>query len=1310
MKKMRKTVSIVLALLLALSAFAIVPISAGAAETSKQSSGGGIWEGVTGNISFSLNYFDATLTLSGNGDMPDYTDDNKAPWAGDSDFIETVTIGDGVTSVGNLSFCGFTALEGVTLGSKVESIGEYAFEGATKLKSVEVPSDVLMIKAGAFKGCSSLENVKFEEGLVKIAEGAFYDCPKLTSVFIPKSVKKFGATSLGYNEGEAVDGFTIEGYEGSAAQTYAETEGFTFIPIKEGTEPATTAPETAPLTEVPGTEAPGTDPETEATEATEPEPEPEPEPETEEPGDDEEEAPQQGKIGDITWELDSSELYIRGQGAMPDFTDEAPAPWSVHKKFVSAIIIDGGVTTVGDLAFLGFDEADTISIGSSVKSIGEYAFAGCGSLEEISVPNSVKILKEGAFKACGNLKKVNLGSGVTTIGDHAIFYCDSLKEITVPASVNTIGDEALGYSWMGDNRAVISGFTISGYDGSEAYKYALKNDIKFDSLGAKPSTPEGETNPPETPEQRGTFPGIYLDSAADSIIVYNIDGNNSANIEGVNYDAATNTLTFNNTDLFANYKLTTYLMGGDFRLEVIGECTLAHIDFNDCGVTITGTGTLKVNSTDDHGICLEQSREKYKNSGISIDDTVAVEVKAKSAAFCVKGTSLGVDDVITTGGKSIGNIKIADSKSEQVKVAVEGATLSQWTDGIGYRFRVERDDEPGAVYVARGYSETKYSGGKPSSTVYYYEVKKCYYDRASGLNIITDSIGLLTSDEFHDGGYKLIDASGASVVPYVLASGYYMNSVSAELYKDAGGNAYAVSGNDVYTYSEESKVGKSDGKEVYRFTSSDADKATLVPDYKEVFSYNYEYNGTEYVKEKAAAGPEGTTSPDTASGTETQPGGDTTQPATEASQPGGETTPTQEGGNQPGTEATTAPVITGSNIWVGGVKVTEENAANITGKGIEGRVYYDAATNTLILDGATITSSYNYINNYYAGIYTDKGVNIEIVGRCIIKPEDVKSGAFGLACLGGEIKLTGSGSLDTIGVQAQTFTISKGVTVTSSVSSTQDAYYVGVMAITLNVNGILNAESTSIYEDSPAVIGKYITVGEGALLKAVAKNTITVSNGTPAQTKAIYINDDGTMTVNGTVKAEAAGTYSGDQMNRGYALYGSNNSKVVLGAKAKLTLTGKRQAVVNIKFSDASKFTVKAGDSASNAKVVSVKNIGSAKYVSVTPGATKVKKTNTLKVSSKNKTFKASALASKKGSYKALSISKAKGSVKVTKKKVKINKKLFSKITVTKKGKLTIKKGDYKKGTYKLELKVTAAGNSDYTAKTITKTVTITIK
>ena len=68
-----------------------------------------------------------------------------------------------------------------------------------------------------------------------------------------------------------------------------------------------------------------------------------------------------------------------------------------------------------------------------------------------------------------------------------------------------------------------------------------------------------------------------------------------------------------------------------------------------------------------------------------------------------------------------------------------------------------------------------------------------------------------------------------------------------------------------------------------------------------------------------------------------------------------------------------------------------------------------------------------------------------------------------------------------------------------------------------------------------------------------------------------------------------------------------------------------------------------------------------------------------------------------------MTVSKAQG--KVTFQKAKGNKK----ITVAKNGKITVKKG-LKKGTYKVKIKVKAAGNSAYNAKAITVTVTIKVK
>ena len=107
----------------------------------------------------------------------------------------------------------------------------------------------------------------------------------------------------------------------------------------------------------------------------------------------------------------------------------------------------------------------------------------------------------------------------------------------------------------------------------------------------------------------------------------------------------------------------------------------------------------------------------------------------------------------------------------------------------------------------------------------------------------------------------------------------------------------------------------------------------------------------------------------------------------------------------------------------------------------------------------------------------------------------------------------------------------------------------------------------------------------------------------------------------------------------------------------------------------------------------------------------KTKKANPIKLKAKTKTIKAKKLKSKKQTVKALTVSKAQGAVTFAKVKKGTTSKIYKKITVNKKtGKITFKKGKYKKKTYKVKIKVTAKGNSNYNAKTLSKVVKIKVK
>ncbi|MEE3427904.1 MAG: hypothetical protein VZQ55_02850 [Ruminococcus sp.] len=103
------------------------------------------------------------------------------------------------------------------------------------------------------------------------------------------------------------------------------------------------------------------------------------------------------------------------------------------------------------------------------------------------------------------------------------------------------------------------------------------------------------------------------------------------------------------------------------------------------------------------------------------------------------------------------------------------------------------------------------------------------------------------------------------------------------------------------------------------------------------------------------------------------------------------------------------------------------------------------------------------------------------------------------------------------------------------------------------------------------------------------------------------------------------------------------------------------------------------------------------------------KKANTIKVTVKPKTVNLKKLKSEKQIIKPLTIKDAKGTTKVTLVKSGTSKEIRKKVSVSKKGVFTFKKGKYTKGTYKIKVKIAAKGNSKYKSKTINKTVKIKI-
>lgn len=208
-------------------------------------------------------------------------------------------------------------------------------------------------------------------------------------------------------------------------------------------------------------------------------------------------AEKSGTWGDLTWELDEQDdeeiLTFSGSGDMNFSWSNTDQPWGHH---ITKVIINSGITSIGDWVFYDCKELESISIPDSVTTIFnafpncqslrsisisknvtyiDSAFEGCTSLESISVssdnqyysslngtlfdkektilyrypstksgsysvPDTVSTIYNGAFRQCSKLTGIDIPQRVTSIGESAFANCTALTYITIPDHIERIED------------------------------------------------------------------------------------------------------------------------------------------------------------------------------------------------------------------------------------------------------------------------------------------------------------------------------------------------------------------------------------------------------------------------------------------------------------------------------------------------------------------------------------------------------------------------------------------------------------------------------------------------------------------------------------------------------------------------------------------------------------------------------------------------------------------------------------------------------------------------------------------------------
>lgn len=288
---------------------------------------------------------------------------------------------DSVTGIYDSAFCKCAALKTVTLPDGLLSIGTAAFNGCTNLVSVNIPEKVTTISKVSFQNCA-LTQVKLPESVRRVENYAFSECVNLATLIVPYTVTY--VSSLAF-EG-CTNGQTVY-YTGTEKQWLDIKESFVNPTVKY-VDPS-------------------------------------------------------GLCGTgLTWMLNrsKSKLIISGSGAMPNYSEDTPAPWYPFWADVKEISVQNGVTSIGDYAFFNC-ASSSITIPNSVTTIGKHAFQNSG-LTSIVVPDNVTEIGEYAFMNCSSLTSVDLGASLDKIEPFLFSTCSNLNSVSIPNSVTTIGEKA----------------------------------------------------------------------------------------------------------------------------------------------------------------------------------------------------------------------------------------------------------------------------------------------------------------------------------------------------------------------------------------------------------------------------------------------------------------------------------------------------------------------------------------------------------------------------------------------------------------------------------------------------------------------------------------------------------------------------------------------------------------------------------------------------------------------------------------------------------------------------------------------------
>ena len=402
--------------------------------------------------------------------------------------LTSVTVPDQVTAIDEQAFAHCVSLEQVSLPASLSTVGYDAFEGCVGLQQVAI-SDVaawcavrfsnnnanpiyfgrhlflddnevttLVIQSGvsavsksAFINCTSLQQLVVEEGVQSLERSSFAYCDNITSISLPTSLTAIGQSAfLGCT---ALSSLRLpHGLKtvGASAFTTCATLGDVVFPATVTTvgEQAFHACDNLSAVHI-----------------------------------DDLTAWCRISFGDETANPlhQAGHLLLNGERiqhlVLPAGIDTISPNTFVGDMDLKRVDVTGGISHIGDGAFMRCRNLETLVLGTALQGIGANAFKGCTSLTGLTIPDNVTSIGNGAFNNCSAMRYIVFGEALKSIGKETCDGCKSLDSLVIGSYVETIAPLAF-YSCRNLTTVTCKASSVPKLEGqtvfnTEAFKNAV---------------------------------------------------------------------------------------------------------------------------------------------------------------------------------------------------------------------------------------------------------------------------------------------------------------------------------------------------------------------------------------------------------------------------------------------------------------------------------------------------------------------------------------------------------------------------------------------------------------------------------------------------------------------------------------------------------------------------------------------------------------------------------------------------------------------------------------------------------------------